>query len=260
VKRYLNKQRLKVVVYLNSIRSKVSNIKLSQVVRSRAFLLGVYVLVMVGLAGVWWWNSPYRLSRSPIDLPDAPPVSQQPTEPNIDDPGETEPTQADPVEPDPVKQPETTTTNPPLVEEPAVPVLSLNVAVDKLKKPVEGAIIAPFGFKWSKTFEDFRYHHGVGIASTQGTPVVAAYAGRVASVVQDDPEWGVIVTIDHGSGWKTLYSSLAKVSVTTGQAIKEGQQIGQVGPNPPAKSADGPQLYFALYQGDESVDPTHMFN
>ena len=208
---------------------------------------------MVGLAGLWWWNSPYRLGNNPINLPEFPPVTQDPTPQVIvdDEPG---------VEPvGGTQEPNVPIVAEPDIEEPALPVLSLAAPVDKLKKPVQGAITAPFGFKWSNTYQDFRWHHGVGIASTQGTPVVAAYAGRVLSIVEQDPEWGSKVTIEHGSGWKTVYANVAKVSVKAGQTIAEGQQIGQVGPNPPAMSSNGPELYFALYEGEDSVDPTHMF-
>ena len=253
IRSYFNKQRLKVVVYLESVRYRISNIKFSQVMKSRGFLLSVYLVVMVGLAGLWWWNSPYRLSNDPINLPDSPPVSQTPTPEVIvdDEPPETTGVTEEPNVP--------TVEDPAPGEEDAVPVLSLAAPVDKLKKPVEGAITSPFGFKWSKTYQDYRWHHGVGIASTQGTPVVAAYAGRVLSIVEQDPEWGCLVTIDHGSGWKSVYANITMVSVKAGQTIAEGKQIGQVGPNPPALGSNGPELYFALYEGAESVDPTHMF-
>lgn len=253
IRGYINKQRLKVVVYFESLRYKISNIKFSQVMKSRGFLLAAYLIVMVGLAGLWWWNSPYRLGNNPINLPDSPPVTQTPTPDIVVDEEPPAETIGGSQEPD------VPTVEGIDSEDTALPVLSLSAPVDKLKKPVEGAITAPFGFKWSKTYEDYRWHHGVGLASTQGTPVVAAYAGRVLSIVEDDPEWGCIVTIDHGSGWRSVYANIAMVSVKQGQTIPEGLQIGQVGPNPPALSSDGPELYFALYEGGESVDPTHMF-
>ncbi|MBS3949502.1 MAG: peptidoglycan DD-metalloendopeptidase family protein [Peptococcaceae bacterium] len=254
IRGYMNKQRLRAVVYFESLSYRINNIKFSQVMKSRGFLLATYLVVMLGLAGLWWWNSPYRLGNNPINLPDYPPVTQIPTPGVIVDDEPSAETTGGTQEPNlPVAE------KPAPEEEPALPVLSLTTPVDKLKRPVEGAITAPFGFKWSNTYQDYRWRHGVGIASTQGTPVVAAIAGRVLSVVEQDPEWGCKVIIDHGNSWKSVYANITKVSVKVGQKIAEGQQIGQVGSNPPAMSADSPQLYFALYEREESVDPTSMF-
>lgn len=250
---YISRQRLKVGVYIQSLRNRVSSMRISTLLRSRRFLLTAYVLVMVGLAGVWWWNSPYRLlgNQLPLNLPDSPPQTGQSENP------EEPPAQETQV---PKTEVEAEAELPPVEEEePALPVLILQKPVDKIKMPIEGPILAAYGFKWSDTYQDFRFHNGVGIGTTQGTPVAAAYPGRVLAIVEKDPEWGCLVTIEHGSGWQSIYANLARVSVKVGQSVTEGQSIGQVGPNPPAKSGQQPQLYFALYLGEDSVDPTHMF-
>lgn len=272
LKAFINRQRLRMVVSWHRFTTNLRNTRFTSLVRSRRFLIATYMVVMVALAGVWWWNSPYRLwGQSPqVNLPDAPPLTQTPTTgTSTPPPAEQKPTEQ-PTKP--VVEPPKPTENPAATEKPAVPdkpvtgqtaeaqpVMLQITAIDKLRKPVEGAIVKDHGFKWSATYQDFRYHDGIGIAAAQGTPVVAAYAGRVKSITTDHAEWGTIVVIEHGSGWRTEYANVAKVSVKAGQTVAEGQQIGQVGPNPPARSAEAPHLYFALFEHDESVDPVKMF-
>jgi murein DD-endopeptidase MepM/ murein hydrolase activator NlpD len=133
--------------------------------------------------------------------------------------------------------------------------MAVPVNIDTLHRPVAGEIIKQYGFRWSATHQDFRYHLGVGVAASPGSTVVAAYAGRIKSVETNHPEWGTLVVVDHGGGWRTEYASLTALAVRVGQIVTAGQKLGQLGPNPPARSADATQLYFALFKDDESHDP-----
>lgn len=277
LKAFINRQRLRMLVSWHRFATNLRGTRFTSLMRSRRFLIATYTVVMLGLAGVWWWNSPYRMwgQNPPLNLPDAPPLTQNPgTNTNLS-PIEQKPAEqpAKPVaeQPKPAETPEKPSASEkplapenPVAEKPSQlpdskPVMLQVLAIDKLRKPVEGAIVKEYGFKWSATYQDFRYHEGIGIAAAQGTPVVAAYAGRVKNITTDHAEWGTMVVIEHGSGWRSEYANVAKVSVKVGQTIAEGQQLGQVGPNPPARTAEAPQLYFALFEHDESVDPAKMF-
>ena len=248
IKKAIHYIRLKLALAWHTTVNRVRNIKRPAILRSRAALMLVYLLVVAGLTTVWWLNSPYREQFEP-------PIVQNP----VEDPPEA-PADVVTETPEPPAQPvvEVPVTPPP-IEEPAMPVVAPVVNITSVRKPVEGAVVMAYGFIEWKTYGDFRWHDGVGLASTQGTPVVAAYAGRVLQIVSNDPLWGRVVILDHGSGWHTKYANLSAVSLSVGQTVAEGQQIGQVGPNPPCKASDSPQLHFELLKDGESVDPTAYF-
>ncbi|MBS3939262.1 MAG: peptidoglycan DD-metalloendopeptidase family protein [Peptococcaceae bacterium] len=262
IKVLINRVRLRAILYWHRWQISLRPARIVRIVRSRRFLLTAYVMVAVLLAGMWWWDSPFRLQGTPrLQVPERPTI-EAPSTPELPDPPVLEPVIVTTppqlaVEPPPKTPP--ATQSPVQEEEPARPVALPTVTITQLTKPIAGAIIAPFGFQWSATFRAFQFHHGVGLEATQGTPVMAAHRGRVVSIVKDDPEWGSMLTIDHGSGWQTVYASLARVAVRVGQEVTAGQQIGHLGANPPAKGAESPQMYFALFKDGESVDPTPMF-
>lgn len=64
-----------------------------------------------------------------------------------------------------------------------------------------------------------------------GSPVVAAAAGTVVISAHQGStnRYGNLVKIDHGGGYATYYAHLNVRSVSAGQAVAQGQQIGTVG-------------------------------
>ncbi|MBS3873437.1 MAG: M23 family metallopeptidase [Firmicutes bacterium] len=258
IKALVNRLRLKGVLLWHRLKFSLPPGRVVRLFRSRRFLMASYLLVVVLLAGVWWWNSPYRLWGTRVSEPPGTlePITTPPEDPPEEPPVITVPplvVTADPV----VTSPPGASTPPPEVA--AEPVAAVVTRIEQLTKPIAGPIIAPYGFQWSATFQAFQYHHGVGIEATIGTPVVAAHGGRVVSIGQQDPAWGTKVTIDHGSGWQTVYANLRRVTVRVDQVVTTGQELGQLDTNPAAKGAEATQLYFALYKEGESVDPTYMF-
>jgi peptidase M23-like protein len=97
-------------------------------------------------------------------------------------------------------------------------------------------------------------HGGADYKARQGTPVVAANAGRVA-LVADHFFPGRLVAIDHGLGLYTLYFHLERASVTEGEAVERGQVIGLVGAT---GRVTGPHLHFAAQVGSARVDPASL--
>jgi len=253
----LARLRLYTLLFAHRISKRVRGASLARLVRSRRFLIAAYMLAVIALAGAWWWDSPERFlgQRPPFTPPDrtapplvTPPTADPATQPLTEDPVVELPQEAEPKPPEtptPAAQPTT----------PAVPAMATPVTIDALHRPVAGEIVKQYGFRWSATHQDFRYHLGLGIAAAPGSVVVAAYAGRVKSIETNHPEWGTLVVVEHGGGWRTEYASLTAPAVRVGQAVTAGQKLGQLGANPPARSADPAQLYFALFKDDASHDP-----
>ncbi len=94
------------------------------------------------------------------------------------------------------------------------------------------------------------YHGGIDIRGPTGTPVVAVAAG---TVVDASPlSWGMIV-VDHGIGIYSLYLHLDTISVSVGDLVAKGQELGTTGGRGPRSSTDyNPHLHFEII--DTNID------
>ncbi|CAB4137856.1 Peptidase M23 [uncultured Caudovirales phage] len=104
-------------------------------------------------------------------------------------------------------------------------------------------------------------HFAVDWAATEGFGIMAAADGKVTEVGGNsrntmgtsDRSYGLRVRIDHGNGYSTLYAHLSGFDVSTGQTVKQGQQIGRVGNT---GYSEAPHLHFELWQGGKRIDPS----
>ncbi|HYM16007.1 MAG TPA: M23 family metallopeptidase [Dehalococcoidia bacterium] len=120
--------------------------------------------------------------------------------------------------------------------------------------PAPGPITTAFGTARSYNGGPISEHHsGTDIGAAEGTPVVAANAGRVVFVGMLTTR-GNSVIIDHGLGVFTAYHHLSAFSVTEGQVVQKGQTIGAVGMT---GLATGPHLHWELVVGGQNVDPVY---
>ena len=124
--------------------------------------------------------------------------------------------------------------------------------------PVAGETVTVFSpdvLQYNETTDDWRTHNGVDIRAAAGTAVVAASAGTVLSVGQDD-RLGVTVVIGHANGYETTYAGLLEQTVVEeGDVVAAGDPIGSVGNTTLTESALGAHLHFAVTQDGEAVDP-----
>jgi murein DD-endopeptidase MepM/ murein hydrolase activator NlpD len=88
-------------------------------------------------------------------------------------------------------------------------------------------------------------HNGVDIASTPGTPILAAATGRVivAKVGGYNGGYGSMIIMTHEGGIQTVYAHLRAVYVTSGQTITQGTVIGELGNT---GRSTGPHLHFEV--------------
>lgn len=114
--------------------------------------------------------------------------------------------------------------------------------------PINGMILSkinsPFGMRRHPITKEWKLHEGVDYPAPYGTQVVAVADGVVSiSKMQSDGKgYGNYIVITHGE-WDTLYCHLSKRSVSVGQKVKAGQQIGAVGTT---GSSTGNHLHFGL--------------
>lgn len=124
--------------------------------------------------------------------------------------------------------------------------------------PAKGSILTPHSVEtllYDETMLDWRIHEGLDIAAAIGTRVLAAAAGTVTEIGEDDL-MGVTVRIDHGDGLESVYSNLAAgPSVEVGERVYTGDVIGMVGNTAVVEVGRDPHLHFAMYQDQFPVPP-----
>ncbi len=118
--------------------------------------------------------------------------------------------------------------------------------------PVAAAISSPFGTGRSYNGGPVTgFHHGADFPVDEGTPVVAANAGRVA-FVGILPVRGVSVIVDHGAGVFSAYHHLSRTAVQAGQLVAAGDVVGYSGAS---GLATGPHLHWEVIVRGVEVDP-----
>jgi murein DD-endopeptidase MepM/ murein hydrolase activator NlpD len=125
--------------------------------------------------------------------------------------------------------------------------------------PTALAMVAPTPGRRSSSFGLRRFfngqarspHNGMDIAAPEGTPVVAAGAGRVIDV-GDYFFSGNTVIVDHAQGLLTLYAHLSASEVRASALVAAGAPLGRVGAT---GRVTGPHLHFSVYLNRVAVDP-----
>jgi len=119
----------------------------------------------------------------------------------------------------------------------------------RLPWPVPGPVINNYGdargaggqLRWN----------GVVVSAPAGTPVRAVYHGRVA-YADWLPGLGLLVIVDHGDGYMSLYGHNEALLKESGDWVTPGEVIAQVGDSG-GQSENA--LYFEIRRDGEPVDP-----
>lgn len=93
--------------------------------------------------------------------------------------------------------------------------------------------------------------NGVVLDSPAGTRVRAIYTGRVA---YSDwlPGLGLLVVVDHGDGYMSLYGHNQAVYTEAGDWVEPGEAIAEVGDT---GGQQNPSLYFEIRRAGQPVNP-----
>lgn len=124
-----------------------------------------------------------------------------------------------------------------------------------LIKPVPNARVSSrFNPKrFHPVLKRYRAHLGVDYAAPRGTKIYAAGDG-VVSFVGNKGGYGKTVTIQHSSGYMTLYAHLNGYAkgIKKGKKVKKGQLIAYVGST---GLSTGPHLHLGLYKNGNAINP-----
>ena len=105
-----------------------------------------------------------------------------------------------------------------------------------LIRPVSGTITSRFGRRSRGT------HTGLDIATSRGTPIVAA-AGGTVTFAGPKGSYGNLVVVDHGNGVQTYYAHCNTINCRAGQVVSQGQQISTIGST---GNSTGPHLHLEI--------------
>lgn len=118
--------------------------------------------------------------------------------------------------------------------------------------PVRGVVSSGFGVRISPFTKRTVFHRGLDIMAPPGMVVKASGSGNVVRCGYN-PDFGNVVRVDHGYGYRTIYAHLSEILVKPGEIIDKGQIIGRVGST--GKST-GPHLHFEIRVNGVPVNPT----
>jgi len=96
------------------------------------------------------------------------------------------------------------------------------------------------------------YHMALDIANNAAPAILAADTGTVTFAGCIQYGYGCHVVVDHANGYQTLYAHMSVISVSAGQAVSQGQQVGVMGST---GRSTGTHLHFEIRAGGALQDP-----
>ena len=119
--------------------------------------------------------------------------------------------------------------------------------------PISGEVTSRFGFVTDPVHRAETFNHGVTIAAQEGASVTAFADGTVLAV-GENAVIGKFIIIAHDDGAETRYAHLSEVLAETGQTVRLGEKIAQVGST---GRTDEPGLRFELRINGYAVNPEY---
>lgn len=119
-------------------------------------------------------------------------------------------------------------------------------------RPVPGIYTSGYGYRISPFTGKQTMHTGMDLSAPIGT-IVRVAADGIVTKIENDPGYGKVVVVSHGYGYSTLYGHNSKILVKTGQKVKRGDAITEVGNT---GRSTGPHLHYEVRVNGVEVNPT----
>ncbi|MBA9026764.1 murein hydrolase activator EnvC family protein [Peribacillus huizhouensis] len=120
-------------------------------------------------------------------------------------------------------------------------------------RPSAGYVSSGFGGRWGKS------HNGIDIAASGTVPVIATADGVVIRAYKSS-SYGNVVMVSHsinGQTFTSVYAHLNSMSVSAGQVVSKGQQVGYMGNT---GHSYGQHLHFELHKGAWNAAKSNAVN
>jgi len=119
--------------------------------------------------------------------------------------------------------------------------------------PVKGVLTSKFGMRFHPIKKVSRLHAGVDWAAPTGTPIRAAFSGKV-TYKDVRGGYGNFIELSHKDGITSRYAHMHEYAdgIELGSVVQAGDLIGYVGTT---GLSTGPHLHFEIRQRGEPADP-----
>ena len=122
----------------------------------------------------------------------------------------------------------------------------------KILWPVKyGKITSKFGNRNHPVLKSVKFHRGVDIAVSIGTPVYSGIKGRVTFAGRKG-NYGNLVEIEGNDRIKVRYAHLNSIDVVTGQKVSDGEKVAETGNT---GMSTGPHLHYEIIIDENPVNP-----
>ncbi len=121
--------------------------------------------------------------------------------------------------------------------------------------PISGPITSQFGWRTHPIFKSRIFHSGIDIGGPNGGTIKASNDGKVIYAGWYGG-YGKVVILDHGvingKPITTLYGHMSAITVSNGQFVKKGQQVGREGST---GYSTGPHCHFEVRVNGKPTNP-----
>lgn len=115
----------------------------------------------------------------------------------------------------------------------------------------KGIVTSRYGYRKDPFTRDLSFHDGFDISAPYGSPIVATARGKVVFSGWDK-YLGNCVKVDHGNGLTTVYGHMQKCSVSEGDMVSRGEQVGKLGST---GRSTGAHIHYEVRKSGKALDP-----
>lgn len=119
--------------------------------------------------------------------------------------------------------------------------------------PLTGALSDTFGYREHPIDATSKFHYGLDIQADEGT-VISSFADGTVTAVGDSSVLGKYLTVQHENGFSTLYAHCSRITASSGQQIRLGDPIAEVGQT---GQTTGPHLHFEILENTTYLNPIY---
>lgn len=116
----------------------------------------------------------------------------------------------------------------------------------------KGWISSAFGRRIDPFTGKLAWHQGMDFATGKVGVEVQAVAAGIVTFAGERQGYGLMVEVNHGNGYETLYAHDQEVLVKPGDIVKKGQVIALSGTS---GRSTGPHVHFEVHKNGRVVDP-----